>query len=1114
MGERGREGLVQGVGTVRIRVLGALVAEVDGVRVNLGGPRQRGVLGQLVVAGGAVVAADRLVEGLWGGRPPAKAGASLQAYVSNLRRVLEPARGPREPARVLVSEAPGYALRLPDTGALDARDFESLLTRARELRRPGPVREALALWAGEAYAEFAGQPWALREVARLNELRMTARELAVELAVERGEAAVPEAVALTEEQPFREEGWRLLALALWAGNRQAEALDALRRARTLLATDLGLDVSPALAELEAAILQQRTELLGATAEVVTPQQELFVGRTDELRIVREAAAEAAGGARAVVLVSGEAGAGKSTLLRRLRAELAWSGWLVASGRCPETDGAPPAWAWTEVLRELAGQVAPEPGAVQALAPLLEAEGYAARRGDDPLAGRFQLHRAVAEWLRRAAADQPLAVVLDDLHAADQETRALLAELTTGPSAPGLLLIVAHRPGEGELTDTLAQLARVSPRRLPLPGLDQAEAGRLIAAVCPARVDRETVAALAERTGGNPFYLRESAQLLASEGALVAVTEVPQGVADVLRRRFSALPPGTVEVLRLAAVVGREAEVDLLLAAAEQSEDQLLTALETALEGGLLTEPGPGVVRFTHALVRDTLYADLSGVRRARLHGRVGVALRTIRPGQLSALAHHFSQAATGATAEIAVEYCMKAAEAAERRFAHETCAALYAQALESLELVPAGEDDRPARRIELLGMLLRAQVRAGAISAALRTRATAVALARESGRNDLAIAAWTAWTVPTPWVSHFYGTLDQAAIDTLTGLLALADLEPAVRCHLLDALTYEFDCSGRPEGWAAAEEALTIARTVGDPALLAHALAAQARVHDHEVEIELRTEIAAELAALGTEHDLPAYRWQAEHLFSTAAAARGDLVALRGHVAAGLRIAEAYQLPELVDVGRCQLGMLALIEDRQAEADEYYRLALDGLTARESLHAAGLGGMYRAVRGIQRGDLAQELPVVEQVGAAYGEIVEDVHALALIGLGRIEEARAVRVARRAIPPDYYRSLFLTIRAMAVIALDERAEAEELFTELLPLRGVIAGAASTSIALRPVALTLGDLAAYLGDPSAADHYDYAATLARGWNAPHWEAEARAQAARATGRQVGSKCGRAG
>ncbi|GAA3029441.1 hypothetical protein GCM10020229_46110 [Kitasatospora albolonga] len=188
----------------------------------------------------------------------------LQAYVSNLRRLLEPGRGPREAARLLVSEGPGYALRLPrSSGALDARDFERLLVRARELRRPGPAREGLGLWSGEAYGEFADRPWALGEVARLGELRLSARELLIELDLERGDSAVavPQALALTEEHPYREEGWRLLALALWAGHRQAEALDALRRARTLLGEELGLDPSPALADLESAVLHQHTELL-------------------------------------------------------------------------------------------------------------------------------------------------------------------------------------------------------------------------------------------------------------------------------------------------------------------------------------------------------------------------------------------------------------------------------------------------------------------------------------------------------------------------------------------------------------------------------------------------------------------------------------------------------------------------------------------------------------------------------------------------------------------------------------------------------------------------------------------------------------------------------------
>lgn len=448
---------------VGIKVLGSLSAVVAGRPVGLGGPRQRGVLAQLLVARGEVVPADRLIDDLWRGRPPAKAAASLQAYVSNLRRLLEPERGPREPARLLVSEAPGYGLRLPAAGSVDAWDFERLLRCARAAAGPaagdgqasGLVRDALALWAGDAYAEFADEPWAAAEIARLTELRLSARELAVTLTLGEGRPgeAVPDARALAEEHPLREEGWRLLALALWADGRQAEALDALRRARHVLAEELGLDPGPALTELESAILQQRTELLPPVAAAVPvrvpasapapaargtrPPEAVFVGRADELRTLREAAAEVAAGGHAVVLVSGEAGAGKSTLLGWLRDELRRSGWLVASGRCPETEGAPPAWAWTEALRELAEHARPAPESAAALAPLLDGEHQELtdRHDSDALAGRFRLHRAVGDWLRRAAAAQPVAMVLDDLHAADRETLALLAELAGGPATP-------------------------------------------------------------------------------------------------------------------------------------------------------------------------------------------------------------------------------------------------------------------------------------------------------------------------------------------------------------------------------------------------------------------------------------------------------------------------------------------------------------------------------------------------------------------------------------------------------------------------------------------------------------------------------------------------------
>ncbi|MFD0566502.1 hypothetical protein ACFQ2M_34495 [Kitasatospora saccharophila] len=568
---------------------------------------------------------------------------------------------------------------------------------------------------------------------------------------------------------------------------------------------------------------------------------------------------------------------------------------------------------------------------------------------------------------------------------------------------------------------------------------------------------------------------------------------------MLRRRFERLPAPAVDLLRLAAVAGRESDVDLLLRAGEQDEDTATEAVEAAVAGGLLLEPRPGTVRFAHVLVRDTLYADLGGLRRARLHGRIGHALHDLRPGELTALAHHFTQAATAATAALAVDHCVRAAEAAERRYAHPSAVNLLRQAVDNLERAAEQPgEDRPARRIELLGALLRAQVRAGQVTAATRTKARALELARESGREELLIAAWTAWTEPTPWVTHPYGALNQEAVDQLTRLLRRTDLPPATRCRLLDALTQELDCAGSTEAVAAGYEALEIARAEGDPRLLCLALTARARSCDHELAPVDRSALAAELAALATEHDLPAYRWHAEHLAATAAAVHGDLPALRRHMAVGEELAHRYGLAEFVDVVLFQRGMLELAAGRLAEAAALYEQALTGLRERGSLHAAGLDALIGVVIAHRQGRLAETLPLIREHQAQYGPLITDVTALAMFAAGH--DPREVRRARgepQGVQADYFRSLFLQLRAELVIALDEREEAAELLAEMRPLAHLVAGAASTSIAIRPVALTLGELARHLGRTAeAVGHFRQAAEVARRWEAPDWTAEATA------------------
>src|SRR5690349_9485721 len=1048
-----------------IRVLGPLEAEVEGARADLGGPLQRAVLALLLMERGRVVSVDRMIDQLWRGEPPPRAIASLQAHVSNLRRILEPGRARRARARILVSAPPGYAVRLPEE-AVDAWRFESLLTAARKDAPGQPERarqeleQALALWRGPAYAEFADEEWATAEVVRLTEQHLAAQEAWAEVALRTGGAAeaVPAAEALIRQQPLREGSWRLLALSLWACDRQADALAALRRARRMLRDELGLEPGPALAEVEEAILGQRQELLrrvqplpapaesrahaapasqaegqaASQAEGQTPD-ELFVGRGDELQTIAVAAARHAGG---VVLITGEGGAGKTRLLDQAVAHLAEAGWTVVTGSCPDAGGAPSAWAWTEALRALATHVPPaEP--VGVLGVLLDPDARPAGPGPGPnlrtrpdaatdtAAARFRLHQAVVAWLRQAAAARPVAVLLDDLHQADAETLALLETVAAGLAGSPLLLMTAYRPAEagGELEQALAVLARRSPARLPLAGLPAPDAAALVSSVFGGPVEEHIVQALADRTGGNPFYLRESAKLLASEGALVAVSEVPEGVRDVLRRRLARLPPPAVAVLRLAATVGQEAEVDVLVDAADTDEDGVIAGLEAGVIAGLLTEPGPGRVRFVHALVRDTVYADLTQLRLTRMHARVGAAIRRLRPGDVSALAHHYLRAASADNAEAAVGYAIKAAERADRRYSYEAAVSLLEQALEAFARIPGSESDRAEQQADLLGRLLRAQIRAGAIAAARATRQRAADVAASAGRDDLVTAAFAAWTEPTPWQTRPYGMVDDQAAAILERLLEGSDQDQdhATRCRLLAALVAELAGKDDPRPARAAAEAEAIARRLGDPDLLALALTAGTMVVNYEREPERRAVLAAELGSIGHEHGLPEYEWYAEYIAGTAAAVLGQPDELRRRLSTGQRLADEYRMSEAQAVQLCSEAMLAHVEGRFDDARRHYAQATGQMRRNGSLHADGFHALAQLTIELSEGRAAASEPRARALYEMTGPLPTDAWVVTLAAAGRAGEARKLHQEAAAMPPrpDFFYTIFATFRAMAV-----------------------------------------------------------------------------------------------
>jgi DNA-binding SARP family transcriptional activator len=241
---------------MEFRLLGPLeVLEHDRV-LTVGGGKQRALLAVLLLHANEVVSTDRLLDDLWGASPPATAAKSIQLYVSRLRKVLGDGR--------LMTRPPGYVLRV-DRAELDVARFERLVGEARAAdpeRAAAKLREALDLWRGAPLADLAYEPFARAEIARLEELRLEALEARVqaELAAGRHAGLVGELEALVAEHPLRERLWGHLMLALYRSSRQAEALEAYRGARRVLADELGLEPSAELRRLEQAILQHDPSL--------------------------------------------------------------------------------------------------------------------------------------------------------------------------------------------------------------------------------------------------------------------------------------------------------------------------------------------------------------------------------------------------------------------------------------------------------------------------------------------------------------------------------------------------------------------------------------------------------------------------------------------------------------------------------------------------------------------------------------------------------------------------------------------------------------------------------------------------------------------------------------
>jgi DNA-binding SARP family transcriptional activator len=244
----------------------------------LGGRKQRAVLAALLLHRGEIVSTDRMIDELWGERPPASAAKTVQVYISNLRKALGDG--------VLVTRGRGYVLEA-EHGQLDVDRFETLVTEGRDALRAGDarlardrLRQALALWRGPALADFAYEPFAQGEAARLEEERPAALEdrIDADLALGRHAELVGELDALVREHPLRERLHGQLMLALYRSGRQADALERYQRARRERIDELGIEPGRELQELERAILAQDPELGGVRRQLPRPVGSRRVGR--------------------------------------------------------------------------------------------------------------------------------------------------------------------------------------------------------------------------------------------------------------------------------------------------------------------------------------------------------------------------------------------------------------------------------------------------------------------------------------------------------------------------------------------------------------------------------------------------------------------------------------------------------------------------------------------------------------------------------------------------------------------------------------------------------------------------------------------------------------------
>ena len=716
--------------SLAVRVLGDF--GVDGIEPQAFGSRKARLALQLIALGaGQAVPAGVLIDALWDTAPPARPEDQLAVLMSRLRTVLGRDR--------IEHRDQGYLLHCD---WLDATEL-AVLTREVEARREAghvmgavaAARVALSLIRGDGPQPLPGE-WAQLRQAELGRLTSRARLVAATALLEAGDwmAAADAAAAAAERDPYDEAALRLLLRAHVMGGRVAAALSLYAIARERMADELGTDPSPETTALYTAILRGELTAPGPAASGPGLAGLVLVGRDDEVACLEAIAARAREAAE-VVMVDGEAGIGKTTLLR------AWAGRRTAAGdtvliaSCGPLDRSMPLDALLTALAALLRGLGPDPAAdvlgpdAPLLGPLLNlAPGpRLPPMLADSMLGPAVLYSALVRALRRLAEHAPLVIVVDDAHLA-------------GPALPdwlrfsrrenlAVLVVAAVRSGEGEPLPATAFVH--------LGALGRDAAAELVG---PGRVDE-----LYARSRGHPLFLTELAQQAAG-------AELPASLVESVSARCDELGSAGL-LLRTAAVIGPDLDVDLLAAVLGRPAVALLDDAEQAVAKQFLVE-ADGMFRFRHELVREALAASATAGRAALLHRQAGRVLDR-RPGvdPLTVAGH----ARLGGDLALASRALRDASARAAERYDYAAAEALLDDAMRL--------DDSAD------GWLARARVRTlrGRYAEALAD----VERAAPAGPAALEVGAWA---------SYFGRDFAQAAQFAEDGALAADDTATRARC--------------------------------------------------------------------------------------------------------------------------------------------------------------------------------------------------------------------------------------------------------------------------------------------------------------------------------------------